>query len=177
MAVLCEAISVVVRADRLLETFEDFDAFKDIVPNETLAADDEVVRVGFMDPDDAKHFVNALEERGLVYQDNGKARDLVVIDQISGLLFPCDWVEFGRIPMKGHEVGAARLVDSTLNQLIMPEGWKLEGSLTQTYTVVPRKRRAFSKLKFSRTENGVNVYVDERTGKELFLGRTTKRDE
>lgn len=177
MAVLCEAISVVVRADRLLETFEDFYAFKDTVPNETLAADDEVVRVGFMDPDDAKSFVNALEERGLVYQDNGKARDLVVIDQITGLLFPCDWVEFGKIPMQDQEVGAARLVGSNLNQLVTPEGWELEGSLTQTYTVVPRKRSALSRLKFSRSENGVSVYLDERTGKELFLGRATKSDE
>ena len=52
MAVLVEGISAIVRADRL-EGFETWEAFKEIVPNGTLCADGELVRVGFMSPDEA----------------------------------------------------------------------------------------------------------------------------
>ena len=55
MAVLIEAISVVVRADELLKKFPGgWDAFKSIVPNQTLCADNEIVRVGFMSPQDVE---------------------------------------------------------------------------------------------------------------------------
>jgi hypothetical protein len=53
MAVLIEAISVVIRADTLLKKFPGgWGAFKLIVPNQTLCADNEIVRVGFMAPQD-----------------------------------------------------------------------------------------------------------------------------
>ena len=40
MAVLVKGISVVIRADRLLQAFSgDWEAFKKIVPNETLCAE------------------------------------------------------------------------------------------------------------------------------------------
>jgi hypothetical protein len=46
MSVLIEAISVVMRADELLKKFPGgWDAFKGIVPNQTLCADNEIVRV------------------------------------------------------------------------------------------------------------------------------------
>jgi hypothetical protein len=77
MAVLVEAISVVIRADSLLTAFEqDWEAFKAEVPNDTLCADGELARVGFMVPDDAQAFVEQLATFGLVFQDGGKARDL-----------------------------------------------------------------------------------------------------
>ncbi len=50
MAVLVEGLSVIIRAD-CLQNFETWDAFKEIVPNETMCADGELVRVGFMSPD------------------------------------------------------------------------------------------------------------------------------
>ena len=43
MAVLCEAISVVVRADCALAAFGSFEAFKRIVPNQTLVSDNELM--------------------------------------------------------------------------------------------------------------------------------------
>ena len=46
MAVLIEAISVVVRADALLTKFAGgWDAFKARVPNQTLCADNDIARV------------------------------------------------------------------------------------------------------------------------------------
>lgn len=70
MSVLIEAISVIIRADRLLERFPDgWEAFKRFVPNQTLCADGDLVRVGFMSPPDVEEFILALERVGLVYQD------------------------------------------------------------------------------------------------------------
>jgi hypothetical protein len=58
MSVLIEAISVVMRADELLKKFPGgWDAFKGIVPNQTLCADNEIVRVGFMTPQDVESFI------------------------------------------------------------------------------------------------------------------------
>ena len=54
MAVLCEAISVIVRLDALEAPYGTFEAFKHDVPNDTLVADGEIVRVGFMTPDDVR---------------------------------------------------------------------------------------------------------------------------
>lgn len=170
MAVLCEGISVVIKADRLIDAFGSFDVFREWVPNKTLAADNELVRVGFMDPEDVQHFVQALEARGLIYVENSAAQDIVVIDQMRGPMVQCDWVEFGKFPIEGHQVSVAHLSGSDLNELVTPEGWKLEGSLTQTFSFVPLKNR-INPLKLLRAEDGLNVYLDPRTGKKLFLGK------
>ncbi len=87
MAVLIEAISVVVRADSLLKSFNgNWEAFKEIVPNQTLCADNEIVRVGFMTPTDVESFINKLEKHGLVFIGNGESLDTCVVDQIKGLM-------------------------------------------------------------------------------------------
>lgn len=61
MAVLCEATSVVAKTESIVRGFDSFDAFKGIVPNKTLSADNEIVRVGFMTPDDV--YLNLLTGR------------------------------------------------------------------------------------------------------------------
>ena len=51
MAVLCEAISVVVRRDAIDKYFKGgWIKFVDDVPNSTMCTDGELVRVGFMTP-------------------------------------------------------------------------------------------------------------------------------
>ena len=98
MAVLIEAISVVIRADALLAAYkDDWDAFKHTVPNRTMCADGELVRVGFMSPEDVEGYVRKLSEAGLIYLDHGAAKDLVVVDQMRGPLVPCEWIEFGHV--------------------------------------------------------------------------------
>lgn len=73
MAVLIEGISVVLRADRLLEAWhQDWDAFVQSVPNKTLCADGELARVGFMTPDNTKLYIEALRGRGLTYFGLGR---------------------------------------------------------------------------------------------------------
>ena len=176
MAVLAEAISVVVRADALLAAFQGgWEGFKVIVPNQTMCADGELVRVGFMTPDDAKGFVERLGALGLTYIDGGTARDLVVVDQMRGPMVACDWIEFGHVnpdndPAK--RVAACRLKGSIRSQVVMPPGWAFEGSLSQTFTFVPTEHAGRS-LTFLRHEGGLDVYRNDVTGEEVFVGRTT----
>jgi hypothetical protein len=176
MAVLCEAISVVIRADRALEAFGDFDAFKAIVPNATLAADGDLIRVGFMVPDDVKAFVDKLARHGLRYMQDGKAHDLVVVDQMRGPVVPCDWLDFGSVEISGCKVAAGRLRGSTSNQVVMPDGWRIDGSLSQTFGFTPTLAEGKG-LTFLRREGATDVYLNALTGKEVYIGRTDRAED
>ena len=180
MAVLIEAISVVIRADALLAAFSnDREAFKRTVPNATLCADGELVRVGFMTPNDVGHYVEALEARGLRSVENARAKDIVVVDQLRGPTVACDWVEFGHISLDGDgskRVAACRLAGSTSRTLVKPEGWRYERSLSSNYGFSPNEAGGRG-LRFLRHENGLDVYWSELSGKEVYVGRTSQRAE
>jgi len=91
MAVLVEAISVVVRRDAIASKYPGgWDAFVDDVPNATLCFDGEVARVGFMAPPDVKAFLKHLERKGLQILDNGKFIDIAVVDQQTGFTRECN---------------------------------------------------------------------------------------
>lgn len=175
MAVLAEGISVVIRCDRLLAAFDnDWHAFKAIVPNRTLCADNELVRVGFMAPADVEGFVDLLRGRGLTYLVDGFAKDLVVVDQLRGPLVRCDWIEFGRISLDGDpnkKVAACRLAGSSQSVVVMPEGWRFEQSLSVSFGFVPNEHVDKS-LRFVRRQDGLDVYKNALTGREVFIGRT-----
>lgn len=173
MAVLCEAISVVIRADALIEAYGTFEAFKEGLPNRTLAADGELVRVGFMTPDDVRAFIATLQGRGLRHVVEGKAQDLAVVDQQRGPTAASDSLEFGHVAMDGNRVAAARLAGSSLHQVLTPDGWVFEGSLSHTFGFVPTAATDKA-LQFLRSENGLDVYLNPLTGKEVYVGRTSR---
>lgn len=174
MSVLIEAISVVVRADQLLKKFPGgWDAFKTIVPNQTLCADNEVVRVGFMTPQDVEAFIKKLQRIGLEFLRDGEAIDIAVADQMSGITSKCTWLEFGHVNMDGSgpRIAACRLVGSRINQVVTPPDWKYEDSLSSSLGFVPSKRAAKG-MKYLRHENGLDVYINPITGQEMYVGRT-----
>jgi hypothetical protein len=132
MAVLIEAISVVVRADELLKKFPGgWNAFKGIVPNQTLCADNEIVSVGFMVPQDVESFIKKLQRAGLEFLRGGEAIEVAVADQMRGLTSKCTWLEFGHVNIDGSgpRVAACWLVGSQVKQVVTPPDWKFEGSL------------------------------------------------
>jgi len=140
MAVLAEAISVVIRVDALFRAFGDWNASERAVPNNSHCADGEIARVGFMTPVDVTAYVGSLATRGLVYLDNGTAIDLVVVDQQRGPMAPCEWVEFGQINLDGDlakRVSACRLRGSSVKQIVTPDGWRFEKSLSASFGFVP----------------------------------------
>lgn len=175
MAVLVEGISVIILASAIHQKFPGgWDAFKHIVPNQTLCADNEIVRIGFMTPNDVESFIKNLEKEGLEFLKAGEAIDITVADQMRGLTSKCSWVEFGRInlgPKRDQEVGACRLVGSQVMQVVTPPDWKFDGSLSQTYGFAPSGQKQIG-LKFLRHENGLDVYYDSLSEKEVYVGRT-----
>lgn len=171
MAVLVEAISVVVRREAIEERFRGgWEAFQESVPNQTLCFDDELARVGFMAPSDTEAFIERLEAAGLAFERNGKAVDLAVADQLRGLTVPAAWLEFGNVELDDMSLAACWLRDTSVSELAVPAGWKYEGSMGA--------KPGFSKvgtegdhLKFLRRENNMDVYLDLTTDKEVFVAR------
>ena len=179
MAVLIEAISVVIRADSLAEKFPGgWDAFKQIVPNSTLCSDNEIFRVGFMVPKDVEVFVNLLQSMGLVFFRNGEAIDIAVVDQVHGPTSKCEWLEFGRVILgdSGGEIAICRLVatHSTGIKVFFPVGWEYKKSLSSNFSFVPSKD-VQKELKFLKHEDGKDVFLNSLTGKEVYVGRTYKK--
>jgi hypothetical protein len=174
MAVLIEAISVVIRADALLAAYrEDWDAFKRTVPNATMCADGELVRVGFMSPEDVEACIKQLSEVGLTYLKDGLATDLVVVDQMRGPLAKCEWIEFGHVNLDADprtRVATCRLKESAESVLFRPDGWTFADSLSKSFGFVPNEHIGKS-LTFLRREDGLDVYRNEVTGKEVYVGR------
>ena len=179
MAVLVEALSVIVRADRLLEVYaDDWEGFKADVPNKTLCADGELVRVGFMAPDDAKSFIAMLESRGLRYLVDGQTGDIAVFDQRQGPLDTCDWAEFGHIEIAGEgpqQLAAVRLKGSNLKMIVRPEGWEYKTSLSASHLFVALPE-VEKKMKHLGSENGTEKYLNLETGKTFYIGRTERHD-
>jgi hypothetical protein len=174
MAILIEAISVVVRADAIIEKYAGgWDAFKEAVPNKTLCADGEVASVAFMTPVDVESFIKQLERNGLMFLEGDKSSDITVVDQMRGPTLKCDWLEFGHADWdgKGHKIAACRLVDTQSREIVTPPGWVYEKSLSASFGFVPTEHEQKS-LKFLRHENGIDVYMNTQTGKEVYVGRT-----
>jgi hypothetical protein len=175
MAVLVEAISVVVRIPAIQEKYPGgWGAFKKHSPNNTLCADPHLARLGFMIPTDVESFVKELENEGLVFVEGEKTIDIVIVDQYTGFTKSCDWAEFGSVDVEGNAVKACRAVEDKSGQLMLPDGWKFDGSISQTSGFAPTEHVDKS-LKFLRHENGSDVYLNNLTGKEVYVGRTGER--
>jgi hypothetical protein len=174
MSVLIEAHSVIVRCDAVHQRHAGgWELFQAEVPNRTFCSDGEVARVGFMAPDDAKIYLSHLMSRGLRLIENGKAVDIAAAFQLSGLILPCDWLDFYRLSSAAFcgSVACCRLRDSAGTPLATPNHWKYEGSLSQTFGIFPDPRNNPG-VKFLRYENGLEVYYDMLAEKEVYVART-----
>jgi hypothetical protein len=173
VAVLVEGISVVVRRAAIDAHYPDgWNGFARDAPNRTLCADADLVRVGFMSPDDVKSFVQGLERQGLTFSDGKLAVDLVVVDRVMGPSVRCPWAEFGSVKLKDGKVSACQLVGSRDINVACPVGWEFSGSLSEKFEFVPKGSMGQA-MKFLRSENGVDVYLDLTSGTEVYMGRTS----
>ena len=185
MAVLVEGISVIIRRKKIDEMFSGgWDAFIEDVPNQTLCADDELARVGFMSPPDAEAFIWQLEKGGLTFAREERAVDMAVVDQMRGPAISAEWLEFAHLTLDGTDnkvaacwlfegprIAAGVHVHSKNMTLATPEGWRYEDSLSANFKFVTDEEMN-ENLKFLRQEDGQDVYLDLSTGKEVYMGRT-----
>lgn len=177
MAVLVEAISVIVRRDSIDDRYVGgWGAFEQHVPNATLCTDGSLARVGFMGPPDAKAFIADLETAGLRFLVDGVATDMAVVDQQQGLLNPCRWLAFGRRRLEADRTvamcwRAGR--DGPAGPLATPPGWEFEGSLSQQFRFVPTNEVADRLQLLRKDDHGQDVYLDLDTGREIYIARTS----
>jgi hypothetical protein len=185
MAVLVEAISVIVRRDAITSRFPGgWSAFVDIVPNETLCADGELARIGFMSPGDVESFIRRLERWGLVFLQDGNAQDISVVDQMRGPTMPTEWLQFAHLPFgegeakvaacwlfEGQRLAAGLHFRGKEMSLATPQGWRYEDSLSANFKFV-KDEESKERLRFLRHEEGMDVYLDVASGKEVYLARS-----
>ena len=175
MAVLVEAISAIIRRESINAKYPNgWDGFVFDVPNNTLCADEDIARVGFITPKDVKSFVRRLEEYGFKFIEDNKSVDIAVVDQQRGFTVKCDWLEFGHVNLSdtSKKCAACRIIGRKSTQLITPDGWEYEGSLSQTFGYVSSEHIDRS-LKFLRHENDMDVYLNLLNGEAVYIGRTS----
>ena len=177
MAVLIEAISVVIKRSSIDKKFPGgWDAFVQEVPNQTLCTDGTLVRLGFMSPDAVRQYVNSLESYGIFYLENGEASDLVVADMLRGFTVKCDWAKLYHVPFGDDNLGKIAIcqgVEDDDETIFFPDVWEFENSIShkQSSAFIPYEEIE-ERLEFLRKENGLNVYLDKKTGKEIFISET-----
>lgn len=139
MAVLAEGLSVVIRRSAVDAKFPGgWEAFVNQVANDTFCHDDRLARLGFSNPQEVEKFINGLEFLGLTYLDGDRAIDMVVVDQDSGFVSSCEWAKFGHGNLGGDpkkRVAGCQGVNGANPQLITPEGWAFDGSISQRFPI------------------------------------------
>ena len=152
MAVLCEAISIVIKEESISNKFVDGMAgFIRTIPNATFCSDGKLTRVGFMSPEEVEQYIKLLIANGLNFNliEADITDDIAVIDQQRGPTRVCEWIEFGRFSMgdNGSSMAACWLIEgkrvadglhlpSANMDISTPEGWNFEGSLSQRFRFV-----------------------------------------
>lgn len=177
MSVLVEAISVIVRKPAIEARFpRGLTGFTENVPNQTYCHDGDLVRVGFMAPQDVQDFVGQLEACGLVYLQNGHPQDIAVVDQLRGPTIECEWVRLARLQNDDGSIVVACLVnDENPEQVAVPTGWKFSGSLSQRHTFVSSDE-IDDRLESVSSDSGISAFRDRETGEKVFMGSPMQED-
>lgn len=85
-------------------------------------------------------------------------------------MIPSPWLHFGEIDKDGNRVKACWLASSESGFVFTRRGWHYEGSLSEKSGFVSSEDLD-KKVRFLRQENGLDVYLELETGKEVYLGR------
>lgn len=74
------------------------------LPNSSFCADGELAVVSFMTPSAALDYADKLVTGGLKHLVNSRAVDIVIVDQLSGIVDDCDWAQTGETEWNGMEL-------------------------------------------------------------------------
>jgi len=143
MAVLIKAVSFIARRDRLDECWPmGSEGHIADAPNGSVCADEYLVRIGFMGPVSTSAFIEHAIAQGLTrFEPDGSAADFVTVDQVVGLLTPCDWLIVGSVDHEGHQIRAARWVGDESPYIIFPAKWSLGSTSTSGIPASSRRIR------------------------------------
>ena len=111
--------------------------------------------------------------------------DIVVVDQFMGPTTDCDWIEFSQFPVgenntmvsacwlfEGSRFGLGpQISEEQLNNLAVPHGWTPD----QTESISVHPDYESDRFTFLRHENGLDVYLENATGKEHYTTERSQR--
>lgn len=172
MAVLIEAVCAVVRRDAIDERIAGgWATFTAAVPTGAFCYDDEIASVGFMALADAETFLAHLQSLGLRVNPGSGDSDACIVEQLGRSGSPAPWLGTTRLSTAeiGGEVAVAALRGTRESRVVMPGGWKFEGSVSQTPFAFVRSDS--ERLKFLRNQDNVEVYWDQELKREVYVGR------
>ena len=165
MAVLCEAISVIVPRDVLDAKHPGGVArYQRDCPDQTFCMDEDLTRVGFMTPADVQVWAERLIDIGLVPLQNGEFEDLAVIDQESGPTRPSRWLSFGQ-SFKGFSF--CSLSGTPAGRVAAPATWD-PGGAPLVFAPLDEVKEGLTLVGRSGNQD---MYRDERTGRVTYVGR------
>jgi hypothetical protein len=173
MAVLIEALSVVVLVSALERSYPGgVKGYADAAPNRTFCGDGVITRVGFMAPPDVGLFVRRLWNFGIAYMEGDNARDLVVVDQQTGIREPCDWLRFERREFKFGTISVAEHTSLACGpsafSVSTPIAWNYEDSLSREFSFISNEERKTNLP--VRREGGGDIYIQP-DGTEKVVAR------
>ena len=169
--------------------------FKEVCGSEaTLCADGDLVRYGFMLSEDALDFINFLESKGLQWHDGYKIIDLCFCSQEGFFIYPED-KEISHEDIRLRELIGEDKSGKESNIMccylegkdpldcVNPVDWEYEGSLSEKATFIGLNNLSDQYsintknelgervgVKFLRHEDGLEVWLDCTSGKELYAG-------
>ena len=126
--------------------------------------DDHLACVSALDPEPLLALVEELKELGVVVSDDGRAYDLVMVDQETGPVLPADWLVVER-----HAHGFTRAwhaagmwADGEPGELDTPRDWRLEHS----WRLIRHDVRDGNDdwLRLSADDDGLETWIDFSTG-------------
>jgi len=167
MGVLIEGENVLIRNSTVEQRLPGgMEEYEQRCPNGTFCTDGQICRVGFMVRADAVSYIDYLESLGFARPTTEGSPEVALIDQVTGFVLPCDWLELDRIDVGGDASTAVAWVRGTaLSQLVAPPRWK-PGKMRQVAT------KELGDCEFLGTKEGVDVFRDKTTGELLYVGRT-----
>jgi hypothetical protein len=174
MSVLVEALTLLIQRSVLDSAYPGgADAFLLSVsepssPARRLCADDRLVSVSFLNPDDAEMVAAPLREFGLVEVDGTNFCDLAYVDQHFGPTMPCPWIEWER-----HREGFthAWLAGTPPGDMAAPADWTPEQSRELTRHDVRDQSHMFKLAE----DDGFEYWLDLNTGRQI-IGTATDDD-
>jgi hypothetical protein len=178
MAVLIEAVSVVIRVETIEEKYPGgLEQYIKDSPNRTLCMDEDIVRLGFMDSNDAGEFIDSLVSLGFRYITDEEFDEIAVVDQFTGFYAPCEWLDFtDSAAFKGAKrISACKLKGAYVDYIYLPEKWVYEESLSKK-TIVTDQDEDAVRMTFIRREGNFDIFRDKLTGEEVYRERTVRRN-
>lgn len=178
MAVICEAISVLVPVEVLMRSFPGGPAaYERLVPNASFCSDGVLTRVGFMHHNDSRAWSDLLEDAGLQYLSSEDAAtpsavDFIVVDQRQGPLVACNW-------LSTEATGGDRwgwLTDYGRGEDCVPDGWTAGRSASFSFTSAADETGSL--IRSAESDSGLEVLdelLDPETDSVRFVGRVFPR--